>query len=113
MGDIMGGHILDLDVVVAHRQGVAEGEARGEIKTLSRLVCHKLRKGKTVPQITDELEENENRIKRICYTATGFAPDYDEELVIKAIISEGSESNEDGESTVRDVINATTIKRSS
>ena len=48
-------------------------------------VCRKLRKGKNVEQIADELEEDEIRIKAICDVAEAFFPDYDEEEVISAI----------------------------
>jgi len=48
-------------------------------------VCRKLRKGKDVKQIADELEEDEIRVKVICDAAKEFAPDYDENKVIGAI----------------------------
>ena len=52
---------------------------------LIRQVCRKLRKGKGVYQIADELEENEIRIKAICGAAEKYAPDYDENTVISSI----------------------------
>ena len=48
-------------------------------------VCRKLRKGKSVEQIADELEEDEVRIKVICDAAEKFFPDYEEEKVSAAI----------------------------
>lgn len=57
----------------------------GEENRLIRQVCRKLRKGKGVDQIADELEEEEIRIKAICDMAEEFAPDYDEKKVILSI----------------------------
>ncbi len=66
-------------------EGRAEGRAEGREDHLVRQVCKKLRKGKSIPQIADELEEDEIRIQVICQTAEKFAPDYDEEKVLKAV----------------------------
>ncbi len=62
-----------------------EGIEEGEERQLIKMVCRKLRKGKSVEQIADELEEDEARIKAICDAAEAFAPDYDEEKVITAV----------------------------
>ena len=48
-------------------------------------VCRKLRKGKSVEQIADALEEDEEYIQKICDAAETYAPDYDEEKVIQAV----------------------------
>ena len=44
------------------------------------------RKGKSLAQIIDELDEDESNIKPIFDSAATFAPDYNEELVIEAIL---------------------------
>ena len=62
-----------------------EGRTQGEDRKLIRQICCKLRKGKSIPQIADELEEDEIRIKTICDAARAFAPDYDENKVILAV----------------------------
>ena len=59
-----------------------EGREEGHEETIIRKVCLKLRKGKEIWQIADELEEAEARIKAICDSIESFAPDYDEEQVI-------------------------------
>ena len=59
-----------------------EGREEGREETIIRKVCLKLRKGKEIWQIADELEEDEARIKAICDSIESFAPDYDEEQVI-------------------------------
>ncbi len=83
VGDIMGGHVLELDVVVAHRQGVAEGKAEGAEEQLISMICRKLKKGKTVSQIAEDLEESEIDISKIYTIARKYAPDYDEEKIIE------------------------------
>ena len=62
-----------------------EGREEGEENRLIRQICRKLRKGKSVEQIADELEEDETQVKVICDAAEAFAPDYDENKVIAAI----------------------------
>ncbi len=57
----------------------------GKTDLLVRKVCKKLRKGKSIPQIADELEEDEIRIRAICQEAEKYAPDYDEEKVLDAV----------------------------
>ena len=49
-------------------------------------VCKKLRKGKSIEQIADELEEDLNRIKAICDVASKYAPEYDAEKVRELIM---------------------------
>ena len=60
-----------------------EGREEGREETIIRKVCLKLRKGKEIWQIADELEEDETRIKAICDAIESFAPDYDEERVVE------------------------------
>ncbi len=62
-----------------------EGREEGRDEHLISQVCRKLRKGKQLQQIADELEEDEIRIKVICDVAEAYAPDYDEEKVIAAV----------------------------
>ena len=59
---------------------------KGDQFRLIRQICRKLRKGKNVAQITEDLEEDEIRVQAICNEAARFAPDYDEERVIKAVL---------------------------
>ena len=62
-----------------------EGREEGREQTLIRQVCRKLRKGKQLNQIAEELEEDESNLKRIFDVVSDFAPDYDEEKVIDAV----------------------------
>ena len=65
---------------------VENGITKGDQSRLIRQICHKLRKGKEVAQIAEDLEEDEIRVQAICNEVARFAPDYDEERVIKAVL---------------------------
>ena len=97
VGDMMGGHVINLDIfqaedraqargeAIGEVRGEVRGEARGEDRMLMRQIFRKLRKGKSIAEIADDLEEDEVRIKVICDVAQKYAPDYDEEKVIRAV----------------------------
>ena len=57
------------------------GFKRGYQKRLVDMICIKLRKGKDVSEICEDLEENPEKIKEICKIAAEYAPEYDEEKV--------------------------------
>ena len=46
-------------------QGIEIGEKMGEYKKVKEQITKKLAKGKTIPQIADELEEDEQTIERL------------------------------------------------
>lgn len=48
-----------------YRKGEEKGEERGENKKLKEQIKKKLVKGKTIPQIADDLEEEEQTIKKL------------------------------------------------
>ncbi|MBO5094001.1 MAG: hypothetical protein J6C33_06555 [Lachnospiraceae bacterium] len=52
---------------------------------LIKQICKKLRKGKDVLQIADELEAKPSEIEWIVKAAEPFAPDYDAEKVWEAV----------------------------
>ena len=54
-------------------------------KRLVELICKKLRKGKEIPQIADEVEEEEELVKKICDIADSYGPEYDADKVSAAI----------------------------
>ena len=86
VGDVMRGRVMKLDWLERYDKAMAVSEARGEQKTLVKQVCRKLRKGMSHTQIAEDLEEDEIRIKVICDIASDFAPDYDENKVLCAIL---------------------------
>ena len=87
VGDIMGGRVLKMDWLEKYDAAVANGRAKGRAEgDQARLITQVCRKGKAISQIAEELEEDETRIKVICDSAARFAPNYDEEQVINAIL---------------------------
>ena len=58
-------------------------EEGAEEKVLSQ-ICRKLRKGKSLEQIADELEEDISDIEPLYEVAQTFAPNYNEEQVFEA-----------------------------
>lgn len=56
--------------------GVEAGEKAGRESLWVEFVCKKLRKGKNVEMIAEEMEEDEEMIRQICELAGPFAPDY-------------------------------------
>ena len=75
-------------------EGIAAGRAEvlemslaeARERVLIELVCKKLRKGICdITVITEDLEEDETRIKMICQAADPFAPDYPPEDVYKTL----------------------------
>lgn len=85
---------------IAHEQGMAQGIAEGKAQGMAQgktagqefskiqLVCRKLRRGKNVEVIADELEEEIVNIQKICTFAERFAPEYDENQVFDAWMKE-------------------------
>ena len=59
-------------------RGIQQGINQGEKLNLISIICRKLAKGKSVPVIADELEQDDiTFVSEICKIAEGFAPDYD------------------------------------
>ena len=66
-------------------RGMARGKKDGQLRTLISQVVRKLRKGKSVDQIADELEADMETIAPICQAAEEFAPEYDEEKIFERL----------------------------
>lgn len=69
----------------AREDGFEEGREAGEDHHLVEQICKKLRRGKDVEQIADEVEEDLTRVSGICDVAERFSPDYDPDEVFKAV----------------------------
>ena len=69
-------------------KGIEKGIEQGEDRHLIDQICRKLRKGKDVERIADELEEDIVRVQRIVNVAEDHAPDYDLETVLEAVKAE-------------------------
>ena len=69
------------------RKGIVKGMEQGEERRLITLICKKLRKGKSIEQIADEVEEDEIRVKVICDALSALAPTYDEEKAFEVMMT--------------------------
>ncbi len=58
-------------------------------KGLVQMICKKMRKGRTLETIADELEEEIYVIAPIYEVASKFLPDYDSELVYEEVEAQG------------------------
>ncbi len=67
------------------KKGLERGIEQGEERRLISLICKKLRKGKSIAQIADEVEEDELRIRGICDAISHLSPAYDEEKALDVI----------------------------
>lgn len=68
-------------------EGIKEGIKENTIRLIEK-VCKKISKGKSVPVIADELEEDEALITQICTSIEKFASEYDYEKIYKDLYSE-------------------------
>ena len=80
---------IELTKMEYYQDGFAEGETHGEkngqLQALISLTVRKLRKGKSVEQIAEELEEDMATIAPICKVAEKFAPEYNEEKIFEKV----------------------------
>lgn len=65
--------------------GIKEGQESGGLKRDISLICTKLRKGKSIRQIADDLEQDVDYVTDICKIAEKYAPDYDEEKIFEML----------------------------
>lgn len=49
------------------------------------MICRKLKKGKSVEQIAEELEESSENLQSIINTAERFAPEYDIDSILQEL----------------------------
>ena len=69
-------------------QAREDGFEEGEDRHLIEQICKKLRRGKDVEQIADEVEEDITRVQTICDIAERFSPEYDPDKVFAAVEKE-------------------------
>ncbi len=65
------------EMAYAKLEGRTEGKVEGENIKLIKLICKKLCKNKTPEEISIDLEEDIEVIRKICDIAKEFAPEYD------------------------------------
>ena len=69
-------------------EGKREGILAGKIILLIGMIWKKVRKGKSLSQIADELEEDEEVIKGIYDKVIELSPDFSEEKVVEILCGE-------------------------
>ena len=81
LGGIMGGKVLEYEAKTILRTGMERGMEfgieRGMEKALVFMVVKKIKKGKGIDVISEELEEDKERIAKIFNAAMETAPSYD------------------------------------
>ena len=81
LGGIMGGKVLEYEAKTILRTGMERGMEfgieRGMEKALVFMVVKKIKKGKGIDVISEELEEDKERIAKIFNAAMETAPGYD------------------------------------
>lgn len=68
------------------QQGIKQGVEQERKRYLIQNICKKLRKAKTVDIIAEELEEDVDVVRKICETAKDYAPEYNENEILKLFI---------------------------
>ncbi len=77
LGGIMGGKVLEYEAKTILRTGIEQGMERGMEKALVFMVVKKIKKGKGIDIISEELEEDKEKIGKIFNAAMETAPGYD------------------------------------
>ncbi len=70
----------------AKEQGWAEGHSEGRLERNVQLICMKLKKHLSVPEIADILEETVTAIQNICDVAVKYQPDYDIDKIMEELL---------------------------
>jgi hypothetical protein len=80
--------VMELFRADGERKGRKEGEKIGDEKRLIGMICKKLRKGKDISTIADEVEEEVDVITPIVEAAKKYAPDYDVDVIYEELQKE-------------------------
>lgn len=81
LGGIMGGKVLEYEAKTILRTGIEQGME----KALVFMVVKKIKKGKSIDVIAEELEEDKEKVAKIFYVAMETAPDYDIDKICDAL----------------------------
>ena len=77
----------DAGVMDGREKGKSEGKSEGKYKNLLELICKKLAKNKSLSQIAEELEEDEDTIRPLYEAAKAAAPEYDIDKIYDSLFS--------------------------
>lgn len=75
-----------------YEEGKEEGKVEGGLLKLLSLICRKLKKGKSLEQIADELDEDISEIQPLYEMCLPFAPDYDAERIYEVWKADADDS---------------------
>ena len=67
-----------------YEYGFENGYEEGRKRYFIEIICKKLRKGKKIETIAEELDEDISIVEKIYEIAQNFAPEYDIEEILKA-----------------------------
>lgn len=67
------------------RYAFRDGKAEGKAEQLISLICRKLKKGKTMEQIAEDLDEDISVIRPYYKAALPYAPDFDSKKVFQSL----------------------------
>ena len=73
-------------LAAGREEGLAAGREEGEFSLLIHQVCRKLAKGLSPEEIAEHLETDVSRISKICELVSSYAPDYDAEIIMNALL---------------------------
>ncbi|MDY4838899.1 MAG: hypothetical protein SO160_05060, partial [Lachnospiraceae bacterium] len=76
----------DAGVMDGREKGKSEGKSEGKYKNLLELICKKLAKNKSLSQIAEELEEDEDTIRPLYEAAKAAAPEYDIDKIYDSLL---------------------------
>ena len=71
----------------AKEKGVEEGLEQGRLERNVQLICKKLKKRLSIPEIADLLEEAVTSIQDICDVAAKYHPDYDIDKIMAELLN--------------------------
>jgi len=72
------------------RAGLEKGLEKGRIIQVIEQTCAKLKKGKSIEEIADALEQDVSTISAICEAAKAFAPEYDAKKIYDTLYGDHS-----------------------
>lgn len=64
------------------------GEKTGDMRRIVSILCKKLKKNMSIPEIAECLEESEEETAKMCKIAEKYAPEYDVEAICEEILHE-------------------------
>lgn len=70
----------------AKNEGIEIGKAEGRLQAQIRLIVKKVKKGKSLELIADELESTTEELRHIYETVCAFAPEYDDVRIYQALV---------------------------